>query len=1291
MGIAKKALTFLTSPLSLISKKLGKIAQGLFLIGAGIITGNPGLIMMGIGRVASALQKSPKVSGATTDRLNANMDSATPRKIIFGRTAMATDVRYQAYTGTNQEYYEQILCVASHKVEAVEEIWFDTELAWSAAGGVTSKFAGYLTVAVKLEGTAANTVSIDANWGAAQRLTGCAYLHLKFKLSGNDKKTQSPFQTIPSRVTVRGKGAFVPDPRLSTAAGGSGSQSMSDQATWAYTTAADSGRNPACQILYYLLGWRINTKLAVGLGSPSPRIDYASFITAANICDESVAKAVGGTEPRYRSDGIFSEDDDPDTVLTSLLQAMNAELTDATGKIGIRVDYNDLASVAVALTDDDILDGDDWKPTAAREDQNIVRGRYTDPSDGALYQLVDYPQVTLAGADYGSPDGVQRIDSFDLPCVQSPSQAQRLAKLRLQRKQYPGIFTARCKMKGWGAGYGKIVTLTHASLGFSAKKFRVSGQTIRQNGSVDLVLREVDPAQFAWSAEEAAVVTVAPPTAYNPLNDPVLTFLAGIADGNVLVGTGPYSALTTYSLGSVSQDQGSSWEYINPMPGAGHAPPTLPTTSNAYWRIAASAGPANIAVLLYQRSGTGAAPALPSGSAATYTFATGAVTGGTLNGWTTTVTPADGNPLYVTVQIASSNGTTASLPAGGWAAAVLKDGAGVSTALITLFQRTTTNSAPGVPTVTLTYTFATASLVGTLGSWSLSDPGSGSGAYLFATQAAAFGTGATDTIATGEWSAPTLRALSLTAAQLTQLNNTVDDNILQIRDKLILAERVAEMGARYTTLLTRAGELSVSATAMTTARSDFLSLLAVLSPTWDDVTQDTTLSTNIGPADLSGWIDSITATLGASGLYTTVTDGSAVASANRAHNALNAAPSNTYTVGIVVKKDATPAATRAPALAMETYTSGFAFVNSTIVYFDTSTGAFNIVTNSTVGGGAGAAGVVAISDDEWLVYVSRTIAGTEAKILSRLYPAIGASLSASNVATTGTISTRDALVVLGNTNFLGRDAFRWRLRGYQSQMDAVDKAISQIDGVTSLQISGPAQIDVVGTYAGNVSASVPMTRPYTFRVGTGAVTPSAVNVTTIAGTITCTIALSGSTGVLSVTGPTTPSGSSRVRIDATYNGVLQSFEVNIDVVTGNPPSGGGAGGTSNSVSVDANINSTTFTTIGTVAHVAAAAAPVLNAPDLEITAVTAGGNGTWNIEFKGVRENGVTDVDIGSVANSNPDPTVSTGPVTDPGYAALSVTDSGRSVGVSYTYYLQARLSSGTRSNHVTGTFTVSS
>lgn len=53
---------------------------------------------------------------------------------------------------------------------------------------------------------------------------------------------------------------------------------------------------------------------------------------------------------------------------------------------------------------------------------------------------------------------------------------------------------------------------------------------------------------------------------------------------------GDYNAGTTYALNDAVRVLGSTWVYINATPGAGNAPPTLPTESNSYWQLMAQAG-----------------------------------------------------------------------------------------------------------------------------------------------------------------------------------------------------------------------------------------------------------------------------------------------------------------------------------------------------------------------------------------------------------------------------------------------------------------------------------------------------------------------------------------------------------------------------------------------------------------------------------------------------------------------------------------------------------------------------
>jgi len=163
-------------------------------------------------------------------------------------------------------------------------------------------------------------------------------------------------------------------------------------------------------------------------------------------------------------------------------------------------------------------------------------------------------------------------------------------------------------------------------------------------------------------------------------------------------------------------------------------------------------GLSSVVVMLYQRSTSGA-PARPTDTL-TYNFATGLLSGGSLAGWAQTI-PGGSGPVYVTAATAASYGSTDVIFGSDWAG--VQPGGNGSAATVTLYQRTTTNSAPAKPSGTLTYTFSTGVLSGSLGSWSQAFP-AGTGSYLWAINATAFSNTDTDTIAGSEFSDPGMQS-----------------------------------------------------------------------------------------------------------------------------------------------------------------------------------------------------------------------------------------------------------------------------------------------------------------------------------------------------------------------------------------------------------------------------------------------------------------------------------------------------------------------------------------------------
>lgn len=495
-----------------------------------------GALLLGAGALslgAALLQKKPQVPASQTDRLNASIDPRAFRKTVLGSTALATDVRYQEWYGANQEFCAWIVALASHRIQSMDEVWLNDDLAWTAAGGAQGKYVGYFSVPnVVLEGSATTiTVGTSGKWDGSRRLTGCAYAHFVFRTTGLSKKAESPFSSgIPSRITIIGRGAMLYDMRRDGTAGGSGPMRAADQSTWRYIAddGADLGENLALLILRVLLGWKINGKLATGCGLPAKRINLASFQIAANQCDELVNRSIGGTEARYRGAGVMSEGDDPRTVIDALCAACNGRLRDTQGRLSLVIMHNDLALAAAddGLNADDVIGAFTWNPDPSMDQTpNVVRGKYTDASPASLYQLLPYPDVSIP-----TNTGIERAMGLDLAVCESPSQAQRIAKQVLQRRQYDRSFTAPFDIRAWKYPVGSPVPFTFPPLGFVRQIFRVTEQEIGAGGICNMTLSFETEEIYRWDADDAQPVRAATAVIYDPTKSALVQAISDAAE-----------------------------------------------------------------------------------------------------------------------------------------------------------------------------------------------------------------------------------------------------------------------------------------------------------------------------------------------------------------------------------------------------------------------------------------------------------------------------------------------------------------------------------------------------------------------------------------------------------------------------------------------------------------------------------------------------------------------------------------------------------------------------------------
>ena len=497
-------------------------------------------VSLGLAAVASVFRKVPNMSQSLVDRLNTSVVPSAPRKIIIGTTAAGADVRFLENfdrPGSKKDGFAQIVALASHRINAVKQFYLEETLTWNGSTIVDDHDGGVLAIRACLEGKANNGFAWGSGsyWTAQHTFTGCAYLATRFKL---DSKAWP--SGIPSRYTTIVEGCPLYDPRRDSTNGGSGAHRIVDQSTWTFREGStEIGRNPALAMLVYLLGYRINGKLAWGMGIPAHRIDFDNFRAYANLGEERVLTQSGGTVQRYTADGSFSTADTHETVISGITAAMGScKLVDTGGLYQLVGGYDDTIGPKVDFDEHDIVAAAGsaspytWKPApATRETYNIARGRFADPAN--LYQLVDWGVVETDPL----ADGIPRTMSLDLGLVSRAETCQRIAKQFLLREALaPGVFSATFGPKAFAVQVGSLLTLSLPERGWNRKLFRVQEQVETHDLFFSMVLREESADIYAWDREEKPLPANIRPSSYDPRDTVAPANLAVTSD--VITGAG---------------------------------------------------------------------------------------------------------------------------------------------------------------------------------------------------------------------------------------------------------------------------------------------------------------------------------------------------------------------------------------------------------------------------------------------------------------------------------------------------------------------------------------------------------------------------------------------------------------------------------------------------------------------------------------------------------------------------------------------------------------------------------
>ena len=345
------------------------------------------------------------------------------------------------------------------------------------------------------DGQSASTLlSTLSNWGSNHKLSGLAYLAIRFKWN------QDVFGSIPKIQTlIEGKKVVAYNSSL-------------EAQTAAFST------NPAWVLLDYLTNARYGKGLAVS------DIDLQSFYDASQVCVTQVTPYSGGSDIN-----IFDTNtaiDTSQTIISNVrefLKGCRGYLPYTQGKYSLIIETTGTASIT--LNEDDIIGGYNLSIPSKNEKYNRVIVGFVNPDRNYQVDEVQFPPID----DFGLPSADQHATMktadggfllegrFTFSTLTSQYQAEEMAEIILRRSREALSLGINVDFNGYDLAIGDIVNITHSSIGFSAKPFRVIGITFNQDLTVGLSLVEYQASHYTWATKVQAT-TVPTTNLPNPFN-----------------------------------------------------------------------------------------------------------------------------------------------------------------------------------------------------------------------------------------------------------------------------------------------------------------------------------------------------------------------------------------------------------------------------------------------------------------------------------------------------------------------------------------------------------------------------------------------------------------------------------------------------------------------------------------------------------------------------------------------------------------------------------------------------
>lgn len=468
MSFLKKVINILTSPISLISQKLGNIARSLALTVVGSFIAGPFGAAIGA-TLAGALNSwvTPRSSAPPMDAGKVNVRIAEPERWLnAGRARQGGGVLFAEFDGSGNFWF---LVVHSDSImTGVPAYYLDDQLVTidstntvvqkdfrlknnknKDAATVDGEGVGYVqiwtTTYSETNPTPPRITALDGafptKWTSDHRLVGTTFSVVKMKTLPPEHrykiyKWRGPIGVGEPSVSVAADWSNAYDPRDPT-------QELGNRATYKPT------RNAA-------LIWAWFRTHPYGRNKAESSINWDRIADQADICDLSVV-GIDGTQKRYEAGiGIIDSKRRIDAEIEILLAMDGIIVFDEDGKTWARAGYWDAPTLSFSRNRDIMAMESVEAQNGDSETQGVIV-RYTDPNANYAPQ----PSRAWLNPYYYDPETTPKFLTIDILACQNHNQAMRLAKAIGLRAQPIHKIAPTVGLRGLQARHERIVDINY--------------------------------------------------------------------------------------------------------------------------------------------------------------------------------------------------------------------------------------------------------------------------------------------------------------------------------------------------------------------------------------------------------------------------------------------------------------------------------------------------------------------------------------------------------------------------------------------------------------------------------------------------------------------------------------------------------------------------------------------------------------------------------------------------------------------------------------------------------------